>query len=179
MIFSDHFTGKEADIAGLFTSTFSASEGSEEGALIGALAGNLMELTPDDDLFVFTAEDETGIVGCIIFSRLSYDGDPRAVFVLGPVAVSTGRQGKGIGQKLLSHGLGVLRDRGVDMAVTYGDPSYYSKVGFAPISQEFAAAPYKLQHPEGWLGQSLTDRELTPLVGQATCVKALDDPAYW
>lgn len=179
MEFSSGCNGREQDIIDLFTATFTASEGAEEGALIGDLARNLLGGSADKDHFVFTAEEKGAIVGAIVFSRLTYERDPRVVFVMAPVAVATGHQGKGIGRRLIDYGLATLRDAGVDIAVTYGDPSYYSRVGFAPISEAFAAAPFKLQHPEGWLGQSLTDSEMTPLQGPSRCVDALNDPAFW
>ena len=73
--------------------------------------------------------------GGIVFSRLRYEQDNRTVFVLAPVAVATDQQGKGIGQRLLIHGLASLRSAGVDIVMTYGDPNYYAKVGFVPISE--------------------------------------------
>jgi predicted N-acetyltransferase YhbS len=179
MEFSTAWQGREQEIIGLVTATFTASDGAEEGALIGDLVRNLLAGTAALDLFVFTAVEAGAIVGCIVFSRLSYDEDERTVFVLAPVAVATDRQGQGIGQALLTHGLTALRDAGVDIALTYGDPAYYSKVGFAPITEAFAPAPFVLKHPEGWLGQSLTDRKMTPLKGPCRCVAALNDPVFW
>lgn len=179
MEISTGFRGLEQEIIDLFHTTFTASGGADEGSLIGDLARNLLGGTAEEDLFVFTVHSDRRIVGGIIFSRLTYDQDDRVVFVLGPVAVATDRQGKGIGQRLLIHGLKVLRRAGVDIAVTYGDPNYYSKVGFAPISESFAQAPFKLKYPHGWLGQSLTDEEMTPLKGPSACVTALDNPAFW
>lgn len=173
------YKGREQDIADFFSATFTASEGAEEGALIGNLARNLVNGTPDHDLFVFTAQRAGAIIGGIIFSRLSYDQDDRTVFVLAPVAVMTEQQGRGVGQRLLNHGLAVLKNAGVDAVVTYGDPAYYSKVGFSPMTETFAAAPFALSRPEGWLGQSLTDREMTPLTGSSRCVDALNDPVFW
>ena len=175
---SDH-SGRAAGIAALFEATFTASEGPDEGHLIGDLARNLLETTPQEDLHVFLALDDNDIAGCIIFSRLSYDEDDRTVFVLAPVAVATERQGMGIGQELLKYGLGQIRDEGVDVAVTYGDPAYYGKVGFAPITEVEARAPFTLRLPHGWLGQSLTDRPLEPLKGPSRCVAALDRPEFW
>ena len=179
MEFSNRPQGREEDIIALFTATFTASEGTEEGALIGALARNLLIGTAEKDLFVFTAEEDDTMIGSIVFSRLTYEGDDRTVFVLGPVAVATDRQGKGIGQGLLNHGLASLRHAGVDIAVTYGDPNYYAKVGFMPLSEAKAHAPFPWKHPEGWLGQSLTDRAMTPLKGPSRCVEALNDPLFW
>ncbi len=179
MVFATGFKGREQEIVDLFTATFTASEGEEEGALIGDLLRNLLGDTAGDDFFVFTAEEDGAVVGGIVFSRLFCENDDRTVFVLGPVAVASDRQGKGIGQQLINYGLEALRDAGVDIAVTYGDPNYYSRLGFAPITEAFAPAPFKLKHPEGWLGRSLTDTEMTPLIGPSQCVAALNDPAFW
>jgi predicted N-acetyltransferase YhbS len=93
--------------------------------------------------------------------------------------VATDRQRQGIGQRLLRHGLASLRNAGVDIVMTYGDPRYYAKVGFRPISETDARAPFALKHPEGWLAQSLTDRAMTPLKGPSRCVEALNDPLFW
>jgi predicted N-acetyltransferase YhbS len=140
---------------------------------------NLLSGTAAQDLFVFTAEEEGAIIGGIVFSRLTYEQDERTVFILAPVAVATDRQRTGIGQRLLTHGLASLRSAGVDIAMTYGDPNYYDKVGFKPISEADAPAPFPLKQPEGWLAQSLTDRPMTPLKGPPHCVKALNDPVFW
>jgi predicted N-acetyltransferase YhbS len=179
MEFSSAPKGREEEIIRLFTATFAASEGMEEGALIGDLVRSLLAGTAEKDLFVFTAEEDGNIIGGIVFSRLTYGQDDRTVFVLAPVAVATERQGKGIGVRLLTHGLASLRNAGVDIAMTYGDPNYYAKVGFMPISEADAQAPFPLNHPEGWLGQSLTDHAITPLKGPSRCVEALNDPVFW
>lgn len=179
MDFSAEYEAHAAEIAGLFTATFTASEGSEEGALIGELARRLMAETPVQDLRVFTAWNENELDGAIIFSRLTFEGDNRTVFVLGPMAVATERQRQLIGQRLITHGLQGLRREGVEIAVTYGNPSFYGRVGFSVITEEVVPAPFSLQHPEGWLGQSLNYAPLTPLKGPSRCVQAFNDPAFW
>lgn len=171
--------GREDEIAGLFAATFAQSEGAEEGALIGGLARDLMRDTPKDDIEVFTADEAGRLIGAAIFTRLRYARDERRVFILSPMAVATDRQGEGIGQALLTQALNALRAQGVAVAITYGDPAYYAQVGFAPLSEADAAAPLPLSHPEGWIGQSLSEAALAPLKGPSTCVKALDNPAYW
>jgi predicted N-acetyltransferase YhbS len=85
----------------------------------------------------------------------------------------------GIGQNLIDHGLKELKRRGARIVITYGDPAFYSKVGFRPISEDVIRAPFKLSQPEGWLGQSLTDDSIEAIPGPCSCVKALDNPAYW
>jgi putative acetyltransferase len=179
MEFSADHKDRAEEITALFEASFSDSEGAEEGRLIGKLVQDLLETTPGEDLFIFTALEGGTIVAAIVFSRLSYDQDARRVFLLGPVAVAPARQGRGVGQALLNHGLAAMRDRGVDVAVTYGDPDYYGKVGFRPITEETARPPQPLQQPEGWLARSLTDRPLDPRKGPSRCVSAFDDPAYW
>ena len=179
MEFSTGPNGREEEIIDLFTATFTASEGSKEGALIGDLARSLLSSTAEQDLFVFTAEQDGAIIGGVLCSRLSYAQDDRSLFVLGPVAVATDQQRKGIGQKLLTHALAGLRSAGVDIAMTYGDPNYYAKVGFLPISEADAQAPFKLSQPEGWLAQPLTGHQITPLQGPSRCVEALNDPVFW
>ncbi len=179
MEFSDTSEGIEEKVIDLFAATFTASEGTEEGALIGKLVSDLMNDTPRKDLYVFVAHDHGEIIGAAIFSRLTYSDDPRSVFILSPMAVATDRHGQGIGQTLLKHALAMLRDNAVDVAITYGDPAFYGKVGFLPLDEDTAAAPLPLSFPEGWIGQSLTDEHLHALKGTCTCVSALNDPAIW
>lgn len=179
MDFSTDYETHAERIVDLFGATFTASEGAQEGALIGDLVRRLIAQTPAEDLRVFTAWEDGTLTGGILFSRLAYEGDPRTVFMMAPVAVATEHQGKGIGQQLITHGLDVLRQEGVDIAVTYGDPAFYGRVGFAPVSEADLPAPHALQHPEGWIAQSLTEAPLTPVSGPVRCVDAFNDPALW
>ena len=178
MDFRAHEPGDSPAMEALFASVFSKSEGEQEGALIGNLVKEMMASTDSRDLYGFVAVDGEQIVGAILFSRLSFDDDID-VFLLAPVAVHSDYQGKGIGQALITHGLREMQNRGVSFVTTYGDLSFYAKVGFLPISQDLIAAPLELSQPEGWLGQSLTDDAIETIPGYSTCVKALDDPAYW
>ncbi|MEX0318977.1 MAG: GNAT family N-acetyltransferase [Ruegeria sp.] len=179
MDYASTYKDRTDEIIDLFTSTFTASEGAEEGRLIGQLVTDMFATANDTDMFVFSALHDGAIVGAILFTRLTYPQDDRNVFLLSPVAVATHQQGKGIGQKLLRHGLNSLRQQGVDAALTYGDINFYSKVGFNQITEVDAQAPLPLQYPQGWLGQSLTDRPLDPLKGPSRCVDALNSPDYW
>jgi len=170
--------GRGAEIVELLTATFTASEGEAAGALIGELVRNLLGGTAAKDRFVFTAEEDGVIIGGIVFSRLTYAQEERIVFVLAPIGVATDGQGRGIGQRLLNHGLAALRCAGVDIALTDGDPNSYARVGFRPISEADAQAPFPLKHPEGWPAQSLTDRAIAPLKGPSRRVSALNDPVF-
>jgi predicted N-acetyltransferase YhbS len=178
MEFRAHKPGDSSAIESLFVSVFSASEGELEGALIGNLARQLIASTDSRDLYGFVAVDGEQMVGALFFSRLTFEKDID-VFILAPVAVHTEYQGKGIGQALIAHALGEMKKKGVRVVTTYGDPAFYSKVGFHPLSQDLIKAPLELSQPAGWLGQSLTDESIEPIPGRCSCVKALDNPAYW
>lgn len=179
MEFSSAYAGREDEIVSLFEATFTASEGAAEGKLIGKLSRELLSTTPSNDLFAYSAWEDSAALAAILFSRLIYLEDPRSVFVLAPVAVATSHQGKGVGQALIKYGLRSLRVSGADIALTYGDINFYSKVGFATISEEIAKAPLALEYPEGWLGQTLSAQHLAPLIGPSSCVDALNSPDYW
>ena len=179
MEFISGHAGRQSEIANLFTSTFTASEGENEGKLVGGLVADMMQTTPAEDLFAFSAIDNQTLVGAIFFSRLIYKDDERTVFILSPVAVKTDQQKRGVGQRLITYGLEQLREIGVDIALTYGDPNYYSKTGFRPITEDFAKAPLKLSQPEGWLGQPLSDSGHQPLIGTSQCVAALSKEELW
>ena len=99
--------------------------------------------------------------------------------MLAPVAVSTGHQGKGIGQALINYGLNELKKRSASVAVTYGDPSFYSKVGFQALSEDIIQAPLELSMPAGWLGQSLSEDLIPAIKERPACVKQFNDPVYW
>jgi predicted N-acetyltransferase YhbS len=177
--FTNRFQGVEAQLIDLFRETFAASEGVAEGALIGNFVNSLLKTTAQNDIRVFIATDRGELIGAAIFTRLTYARDPRTVFILSPMAVATRRQQQGIGQALLTHALEELRKAGVAVAMTYGDPAFYGKIGFIPVSETVMPAPLPLSQPQGWIGQSLTDQALTSMQGPVSCVAALNDPALW
>lgn len=148
MKFSAYNQSDKQQIKKLFESVFSESEALGEGILIAGLVIDLMNTTKDQDIFGFVARDKDKIIGCIFFTRLSFN-TPIEAFILSPVAVDTKYQRKGIGQKLINYGLGVLKKNGVQLAFTYGDPHYYSKVGFSSIDEDVVKAPHYLTQPEG------------------------------
>lgn len=178
MKFSIYSESDQQEIEALFARTFSNSEGQEEGELIGYLTHELMARTETEDLFGFVATEQGKIIGCIFFTPLQFDS-PIKAFLLSPVAVDTPHQGKGVGQMLINFGISHLSELGVELIFTYGDPNYYSKVGFKHVPQEVAQAPFELAHPDGWLGWSLSGSGIESLPGKARCVEAFNDPQYW
>lgn len=178
MNFRQHKHGEEKAITQLFASVFAESESQTEGQLIGKLAEDLFETTDEHDLLNYVADDDGQLVGSIFFSRLAFE-DTLDAFMLAPVAVLTDRQGIGVGQALIRHGLQDVKEQGVRTVLTYGDPAFYQKVGFRQISHETVKPPFKLSQPEGWLGQSLVGNPIAALIGGCSCVEAFNDPAYW
>ena len=168
----------QAAVTSLFASVFTSSEGDKEGRLIGNLASELSSGIDNREIVCFGTYEGESIIGVIFFTRLRFNGAIE-VYMLAPVAVGIEQQGKGVGQALINHGLDELKNRSVAVAITYGDPSFYSKVGFSPLSENVIQAPLKLSMPEGWLGQSLTGEPIPTINERPTCVKEFNDPAYW
>ena len=167
-----------AEIERLFIKTFADSEGQSEGEIIGRLVSNFMSSTDKSDYYCFVARDADQIIGCIFFSRLTFEYGPNT-FILAPVAVRTDFQGRGIGQQLIRFGLEALSMNGVELTMTYGDPEFYSKVGFQVVTEAEIPPPLRLQHPEGWLAQYLKSARIRPIKGKSSCVEALNKPEYW
>jgi len=126
------------------------------------------------------------------FSPFTYYQSPKVVslfaevftngqraFILSPVAVATACQGQGIGQQLINFGIDDLKTKDIDIVVTYGDPGFYSKVGFKPIGEDVIKAPLALTQPEGWLAQSLNDTAIIKPASTSQCVAALNHQKYW
>lgn len=166
------------EVTRLFTSVFTSSEGDEEGKLIGNLASELSSNIDNEEIICFGTFENESLIGSIFFTRLWFN-ESILVYMLAPVAVSTKHQGKGIGQALINYGLNELKNRSVSVAITYGDPAFYSKVGFEPLSEDVIQAPLKLSMPVGWLGQSLTGEKIPAIDERPICVKEFNDPAYW
>jgi len=166
------------EVKKLFTGVFADSEGQAEGELIGNLVFELQETTEPKDIFGFIARNGKILIGCIFFTRLKFENQINA-FILSPVAVATRYQKQGVGQELIKFGINSLKKNNVELLFTYGDPNYYSKVGFKYISESIAKAPLILTYPEGWLAQSLVSKDIEPISGNSTCVSALNSQQYW
>ncbi len=170
--------GQSEAVIKLFARTFSESEGPDEGESVARLVSELIFTTDEQDFVGFVATLEEEIAGCIFFSRLVLT-NKKTAFILSPVAVAPKQQGKRIGQALIRFGIEHLRSRGIDLIFTYGDPAFYSKVGFQQISEDIVKAPLKLTQPEGWLAQSLQNGAIDTVEGVSRCVQALNKQEYW
>ncbi len=169
---------KQKEIEALFTSVFTSSEGEKEGKLIGNLSSQLASNIDNNGIICIGVYEDETLIGSIFFTRLQFS-KPIQVYMLAPVAVCAEHQRKRIGQALINYGLNELKRRSANVAITYGDPSFYSKVGFQTLSENVIQAPLKLSMPFGWLGQSLTGDPIPTINERPLCVKEFNDPVYW
>ncbi len=158
--------------------TFRQSDGDEEARAVSGLVARYFERFPRADLMGFCAFDGEALIGCVFFSRLQFPESEASVFLLSPMAVHPDFQGKGIGQNLIHFAHDDLRQRGVQLVVTYGDPAFYSKTGYQPVTVSAIAAPHPLSMPQGWIAQSLDGSPLR-VHGHSACVPELDAPELW
>ena len=178
MNYSTYNPNTKEEINQLFIKTFTDSESKSEGLIIGELTNNYMEHTDPTDFYCFVATDDNNIVASVFFSKLTFKGNIKA-YILSPMAVAQAYQGKGIGQKLINFGLNTLKANNVALVVTYGDPNYYSKVGFNAITENSIKAPLKLSYPHGWLAQSFVSDNIKPIDDRPQCVAALNNQDLW
>lgn len=178
MQFTHYSQDRKDEVIALYQHTFGASEGEAEGKVIGELVANILADTPETEFLPLLAYANDQLAGAIIFSKLTFES-AIAAYILSPVAVSPKYQGQGVGQGLINFGLAQLKAQAVELVFTYGDPNYYSKLGFQQITEEQILAPAPMSHPEGWLCQSLTHRGIPKLTDRPSCIAALSDPSYW
>jgi putative acetyltransferase len=80
------------------------------------------------------------VVGHVLFSPVSVEVMPAesriepAVLGLGPVGVVPELQKRGVGSRLIEHGLAACRRGGCHAVVVLGHPSYYPRFGFRKAS---------------------------------------------
>lgn len=162
----------------IYQQTFTEAEGEAEGLMLANLVTELFETTASEQLLTFVASHNQQIIASIMLSKLTFE-QPINAWLLSPVAVSTQYQRQGIGQQLLTLAMQQLAKQGVELVMTYGDPNYYGKVGFTPVSESKIKAPMPLSFPEGWLGLSLVSDAVPAIAGSSTCVAAFNKPEIW
>jgi putative acetyltransferase len=95
------------------------------------------------DLLSLVAEDER-VVGHILFTPVVIESKGRRVTGMGlaPMAVFPDRQRQGIGSRLVTRGLDLLRDRRCPFVVVVGHSEYYPRFGFEPASRHGLASQW-------------------------------------
>jgi putative acetyltransferase len=87
-------------------------------------------------LVSLVAEDESGVVGHILFSPVTLSSRPDLpIMGLAPMAVSPAQQNRGVGSALVRSGLEACRELGALAVVVLGHADYYPRFGFVPSSR--------------------------------------------
>jgi putative acetyltransferase len=89
------------------------------------------------------ATQEDALVGHAMLSTMSA---PFRALGLGPVAVSPGRQRRGVGRRLIEEGLARARAGAWQGVFVLGDPAYYRRFGFDAEAAAGFASPYAGPH---------------------------------
>ncbi len=111
------------------------------------------------------AEVEGQIVGHILFTRMWIDTIAGAVpaVALAPMAVLTEYQRQGIGQRLVRHGLDLLRDGNEAIVIVLGHPDYYPHFGFSVEKARCLESPFP---PEAFMAMELIPGALAGVQGK-------------
>ena len=86
---------------------------------------------------------------------------------------------KVVGKKIIKFGIKYLKEHKVDILMTYGDPSYYSKVGFKKTKVSIVPAPYKLSQPIGWLINKISSKKMNKFKSKPNCVRPFRNKKLW
>jgi len=89
-----------------------------------------------NDLLSLVAELENQVVGHILFSPATIEGQGRNVtgMALAPMAVLPEYQRQGIGSELVRFGISKLKNRRCPFIIVLGHAEYYPRFGFEPAS---------------------------------------------
>lgn len=85
-------------------------------------------------LISLVAEDGEKLIGHIVFSPVTLEGDrsDASIAGLGPMAVLPEWQKKGVGSMLMEEGTRRCKEAGYAAIVVLGHPDYYPRFGFVP-----------------------------------------------
>lgn len=106
-----------------------AFENGPEAALVDVLRASC------EEYLAFVAVEDGTVVGHILFTPVTVDGSDVAGMGLAPMAVLPSQQRKGIGSRLVRHGLDHLRQSGCPFVIVLGHPEYYPRFDFEPASR--------------------------------------------
>ncbi|QFT10679.1 GNAT family N-acetyltransferase [Vibrio sp. THAF190c] len=123
-------TEAPADILAIDRLLKSVFETDAEANLVMSLREN-SHLT----LSLVACSDEGEVVGHVMFSPLTLQGEDHNWQGLAPLAVREDFRSQGIARSLMEEAFSSLRDFGYPACVVLGDPSFYSKVGFKAASE--------------------------------------------
>jgi putative acetyltransferase len=120
------------------------------------------------DSLSLVAED-AGVVGHILFTPVVIESAGQRIIGMGlaPMAVLPDRQRQGIGSRLVTRGLDLLRDRRCPFVVVVGHPEYYPRFGFEPASRQGLASQWEGIPDAAFLAIILDPRAMAGVSGVA------------
>ncbi len=120
-------------------------------------------------------------VGHVMFTAAHLAGASRSVSIaiLAPLGVVPESQRKGIGGRLVEHGIRRLSGSGVELVFVLGHPEYYPRHGFEPASRHGLAAPYPISPDEAWMVRALRPGVIGRVDGTIVCADAMNRPEHW
>ncbi len=152
--------------------------GEPEGKVVAQLACDILADETAKPLLSLVAEENKQIVAHILFSAVKIkEKEGLSAYILAPLSVSRNCQQKGLGTKLINHGLQALQQRGADIILVLGDPDYYTRTGFR--AGHNIEAPFKLEYPQAWMALELKSGMLAQAKGAALCASSLASPEHW
>ncbi len=152
----------------------------QENRLTAALADRLLIEASVPATMTLVAVMNGEIVGHIAFSPVYRVGRSACLgCILAPLAVSPACHGKGVGSKLVTSGIALLSERGIEQLFVYGDPKYYGKFGFTAEAASGFVPPYELKYPFGWLAIPVSQRVIGGEPVDLVCAEALHNPELW
>jgi len=92
-------------------------------------------------------------------------GADHEVLCVGPISVTPGLQGKGIGSQLMRHSIGVATIMGFKAMILFGDPAYYSRFGFEN-AQRYTIVTRDNQNFDPFMALELQPGSLTGITGR-------------
>lgn len=95
--------------------------------------------------FSFVAVQDGQVIGHLFFSPVEIEGNSDnhlVVLGLAPIAVLPEYQNKGVGSRLVQHGLAAIAQAGCDVVVVLGHPEFYPRFGFIPANTKGLRCEY-------------------------------------
>lgn len=129
-------------------------------------------LTDRENTVSLVATLDSTVVGNVIFTKATLEGDGADVALLAPLAVAPECQRRGLGSALVSSGLQRLREEGTAAVYVLGDPAYYGRLGFSPERSVRPPYPLPPEWADAWQSQAIGNCE-APVGG------TLKLPVYW
>lgn len=141
---------------------------------------HLVETLRKSDDFIpelsLVAINDGRVVGHILFSSISIETQQNdaSALALAPMAVRPEFQNRGIGSKLVRHGLKECQRLGYKVVVVVGHPAYYPRFGFSPARAKGLEAPFQVSD-EAFLVHELVPGALSGISGMVKYPPAFEE----